>query len=167
VEYARNCIRPRLSVPAAKVLQQLYLTMRAQAALGHSIPVTTRHLESLIRLAQARSRLELRVLVTEQDARDVVELLQESLLQAFTDETGAVDLGRSSGGPLVKQIKKLVEYLRRESDRRNNDVFHSRDIEAACAVLRLDKDPKTVIERMHSETYLLKKGPSMWQLNCA
>ena len=34
--------------------------MRAQSTLGNSIPVTTRHLESLIRLSQARARLELR-----------------------------------------------------------------------------------------------------------
>jgi DNA helicase MCM8 len=43
-----------------QVLQRIYLTMRAQASLGTSIPVTTRHLESLIRLSQARARMELR-----------------------------------------------------------------------------------------------------------
>lgn len=47
---------PRLgAAPHAQVLQRLYLTMRAQSALGTSIPVTTRHLESLIRLSQARA----------------------------------------------------------------------------------------------------------------
>lgn len=49
-------VRPSLS----QVLQRLYLTMRAQSSLGNSIPVTTRHLESLIRLSQARARLDLR-----------------------------------------------------------------------------------------------------------
>jgi hypothetical protein len=44
----------------SQVLQRLYLTMRAQSSLGNSIPVTTRHLESLIRLSQARARLDLR-----------------------------------------------------------------------------------------------------------
>ena len=43
-----------------QVLQRLYLTMRAESSLGNSIPVTTRHLESLIRLSQARARLDLR-----------------------------------------------------------------------------------------------------------
>src|SRR3546814_2977728 len=33
---------------------KLYLTMRAEASAGQSIPVTTRHLESLVRLAQVR-----------------------------------------------------------------------------------------------------------------
>lgn len=52
--------------------------------IGDSIPVTTRHLESLIRLAQARAKLELREEVDENDALDVVLLLQESSLDAFT-----------------------------------------------------------------------------------
>ncbi len=60
VSYARKFVHPRLSKAAAKVLQRLYLTMRSEASLGTSMPVTTRHLESLIRLSQARARIELR-----------------------------------------------------------------------------------------------------------
>lgn len=60
IEYAKLYVHPTLSTAAAKVLQRLYLTMRAQASAGQSIPVTTRHLESLIRLAQARARIDLR-----------------------------------------------------------------------------------------------------------
>lgn len=60
IEYAKLYVHPVLSTAAAKVLQRLYLTMRAQASAGQSIPVTTRHLESLIRLAQARARIDLR-----------------------------------------------------------------------------------------------------------
>ncbi len=64
IEYAKRYVEPTLSPGAAKVLQRLYLTMRAQASSGQSIPVTTRHLESLIRLAQARARVDLREEVT-------------------------------------------------------------------------------------------------------
>lgn len=60
IEYGKRYVQPALSPGAAKVLQRLYLTMRAQASTGQSIPVTTRHLESLIRLAQARARVDLR-----------------------------------------------------------------------------------------------------------
>jgi DNA replicative helicase MCM subunit Mcm2 (Cdc46/Mcm family) len=57
----RYC-HPRLTPAAAKVLQKHYLTMRSSVASANddSIPVTTRHLESLIRLSQARARMELR-----------------------------------------------------------------------------------------------------------
>ena len=59
---------------------------------GNSIPITTRQLESLVRLAQARARAELRDRVTEADAKDVVLLMEESLLEAFTNETGQVSV---------------------------------------------------------------------------
>jgi DNA helicase MCM8 len=36
------------------------MRMRAESVLGDTIPVTTRHLESLMRLAQARAKAELR-----------------------------------------------------------------------------------------------------------
>jgi DNA replicative helicase MCM subunit Mcm2 (Cdc46/Mcm family) len=60
IEYARQYVHPRLSTGAAKALQRLYLTMRSEASAGQSLPVTTRHLESLIRLSQARARMDLR-----------------------------------------------------------------------------------------------------------
>lgn len=74
IEHARRNVSPRLSPAAAKVLQKMYLTMRSRGAAGDGIdsaasgamPVTTRHLESLIRLAQARARMELRDLVSRQ-----------------------------------------------------------------------------------------------------
>ena len=71
IEFARENIYPKLSPAAAKVLQRMYLKMRSQGPGGDgcdpssvgAMPVTTRHLESLIRLAQARARMELREIV--------------------------------------------------------------------------------------------------------
>lgn len=68
IEHARGNVFPRLSPPAAKVLQKMYLTMRSNGAASGApsgMPVTTRHLESLIRLSQARARMELRDVVCE------------------------------------------------------------------------------------------------------
>lgn len=48
-------------------------------------PITTRQLEALIRLSQARAKLELREVVTEQDALDVVDLMKESLFDTVCD----------------------------------------------------------------------------------
>ena len=163
IDYARRNVHPRVTVAAAKKLQKLYLTMRAQAKLGNSIPVTTRHLESLIRLSQARARMELRDVVTAEDAQDVIDLLHESLLDAFTNEAGEVEVGRKGG--VVKQIKSLVKTLTQQARLRNNNVFHQEQIAEACALLRLEKDPMDLIETMHTECYLLKKGGRLWQLN--
>ena len=44
-------------------------------------------------------------------------------------------------------------------------VFRTDEIAEICAVLRLEKGPEALIETMNMETYLLKKGPRLWELN--
>jgi DNA helicase MCM8 len=65
ISYARRYVHPRMSESAANVLQKFYLRIRAQHATRDSTPITNRQLESLIRLAEARARLELRDLVSQ------------------------------------------------------------------------------------------------------
>lgn len=50
----------RLTSDAAQVLQEFYLELRRQHHNKDSTPITTRQLESLIRLTEARARCELR-----------------------------------------------------------------------------------------------------------
>lgn len=64
-----------LSAAAADILQSFYLELRQRNRSADAPPITTRQLESLVRLAEARARLELRETVTESDARDAVELM--------------------------------------------------------------------------------------------
>lgn len=58
-----------------------------------------------MRLAQARAKCELREIVTKQDAMDVVEMMQEAMLEAYTDESGELDFTHHKGGlSLAKQV---------------------------------------------------------------
>ena len=68
IAYARQYVHPTLSDEAKEALLTFYLYLREQAAPGSTTPVTARQLESLIRLAVARARIDLRELVTRQDA---------------------------------------------------------------------------------------------------
>ncbi|KAG0726899.1 DNA helicase MCM8 [Chionoecetes opilio] len=54
--YARRYVNPRLSPAAAKVLQEFYLDLR-QNHISEAIPITTRQLESLVRLTQVAHSL--------------------------------------------------------------------------------------------------------------
>jgi DNA helicase MCM8 len=58
----------RLSPEAGTVLQEFYLELRNTHRNLDSTPLTTRLLESMIRLSEARAKVELRDVVTEQDA---------------------------------------------------------------------------------------------------
>lgn len=57
-----------MSKPAAEILQKFYLQLRGHDASADGTPITARQLESLVRLAEARARLELREEITAQDA---------------------------------------------------------------------------------------------------
>jgi len=164
VEFARQHIHPKLTAAAAKVLQRLYLTLRSQQSLGKSIPVTTRHLESLIRLSQARAKVELRDEVTEDDAKDVVQLLQESLLDAFTTETGEIDLKRKGGMSIAKQVKALAQMLSKEANLKGSTMFSRVEILEIILRMKLEKDGNSLIDVMMTESYLLAKGNKTYQL---
>lgn len=76
--------------------------------------MTTRQLESLIRLAEARARLDLALSVTVEHAQDVIAVMQESLLATLEDDRGVVDFTRDAGGMSKSNIKKrFVAYLHR------------------------------------------------------
>lgn len=76
ISYAKMYSVPKLSAEAAVTLQRFYLTLRTKYRSNDSTPITTRQLESMIRLAEARARSELREHVTEQDAVEVPHYLQ-------------------------------------------------------------------------------------------
>lgn len=58
-----------MSQPAAKILQEFYLKLRDRNTSADGTPITARQLESLVRLAQARARVDLREEITVEDAR--------------------------------------------------------------------------------------------------
>ncbi len=80
-----------------------------------TVPITTRQLEAMIRLSQARAKACLRDYVLEEDALDVVELMTQSVAQVHTDEQGSLDLQRGgAGGKSNRKMKKaFINELQR------------------------------------------------------
>lgn len=57
------------------------------ASRGDGKPISIRQLESLIRLTEARARIDLRNEATETDARDIIDLMQlTACSQAFSSK---------------------------------------------------------------------------------
>ena len=96
-----------MTAEAAAVLQTFYLELREKHKSLDSTPITTRQLESMIRLAEARAKIDLREFISEQDARDVVEIMSESLYQVFEDQFGNIDFRKSNGLSNAKQLRKV------------------------------------------------------------
>ena len=165
IVYARKYVNPRLTGEAATVLQQLYLKIRDQARGGNSLPITTRHLESLVRLAQARAKIELRDTVSESDAHDVVSLLEQSLLETFRTDTGSFDFGRRGGMSLSKQVKAFVSELNRHAQRKTSSLFQSSELLEIASRMALGiSDFQGFLDVLNEQCYILKKGVRLWQL---
>lgn len=58
-------------------------------------------------LIQARAKVELRVEATEDDAKDVVEILKYSMWDTFTDQFGTLDFRRSQNGSGMSSASKV------------------------------------------------------------
>ncbi|GLE01147.1 hypothetical protein PINS_up009977 [Pythium insidiosum] len=169
ISYARRYVHPRLSREAAALLQRKYLEMR-NAADNHlqpsdGIPITTRQLESLIRLSQARAKAEFSEVVTAEHAQDVVDIMQECLLDTYITDDGNLDFGRSGGMSLAKKVKAYVARLMKAAERRNTAMFSFEDLlEVANSMgLQID-DFRDFVEILRNECYLLKKGPKLYKV---
>ena len=57
------------------IIKEFYLDLRAKYRSLDSTPITTRQLESLVRLVEARAKIELRETATKEDAMDIVDLM--------------------------------------------------------------------------------------------
>jgi DNA replicative helicase MCM subunit Mcm2 (Cdc46/Mcm family) len=90
-----------------------------------TVPITTRQLEALIRLCQARAKACLRDFVLKEDALDVVELMSSSVEQVHSDEKGNLDVSRGgAGGKSNRKMKKAFV----------GELQHIVGIEAECTL---------------------------------
>ncbi|KAM3675485.1 DNA helicase MCM8 [Ammospiza maritima maritima] len=168
VGYARQYVHPSLSPEAAQVLQEFYLELRKQNQGADSTPITTRQLESLIRLTEARSRLELREKSTKEDAEDVIEIMKYSMLGTYSDEFGKLDFERSQHGSGMSnrsQAKRFVSALSSVAERTYNNLFDLQQLRHIAGQLQLRvSDFESFIGSLNDQGYLLKKGSRVYQL---
>ncbi|KGL72485.1 DNA helicase MCM8, partial [Tinamus guttatus] len=168
VGYARQYVHPALSAEAAEVLQGFYLELRKQKQGTDGTPITTRQLESLIRLTEARARLELREKSTKEDAEDVIEIMKYSMLGTYSDEFGKLDFERSQHGSGMSnrsQAKRFVSALNNIAERTYNNLFELQQLRQIANELQIRvSDFESFIGSLNDQGYLLKKGSRIYQL---
>jgi DNA helicase MCM8 len=119
ISYAREYCKPKLTPEAAAVLKDYFMELRYPAdgrRRADTVPITTRQLEAMIRLCQARAKACLRDYVLQEDALDVVELMTNSMEQVHaTNDLGALDPSRGgAGGQSNRKMKKaLINEIQR------------------------------------------------------
>ncbi|KAL8527636.1 hypothetical protein ACS0TY_005476 [Phlomoides rotata] len=165
IAYARTYVFPRLTKPAAEILQKFYLRLRDHNTSADGTPITARQLESLVRLAEARARIDLREEISTQDALDVVEIMKESLYDKYVDENGLVDFGRSGGMSQQKEAKRFLSALNKQSELLQKDCFSISEIYSLADRISLRvPDVDSFVDNLNSVGVLLKKGPKTYQV---
>lgn len=93
ISYAREKVDPKLGDAAAKALVDGYMEMRGDGRGGSNITATPRQLESLIRLAEAHARMQLKEDVDETDVAEAMRLVKDAMhMAAFDPNTGKIDM---------------------------------------------------------------------------
>ena len=133
-----------------------------------TVPITTRQLEALIRLCQARAKACLREFAVKEDALDVVELLRHSVEQVHTDEFGIMD--RTRGGAAGQSNRKMRKLFHQE-------VCNIIGVGATCSLDDLRRvadrvqcplsDFNTMIDDMRSNGTLLRLGDGRYKVTAS
>ena len=157
----------RLSPEACNLIQEFYLNLRQKHKSNESTPITTRQLESMIRLSEARARMVLSPIITKEHAQDVIEIMKESLYERFEDELGKLDFRRAGGTSRSKDASKFVMALQKVAQQRSVQVFTTQELyEVAQSIKLVVPNFEDFIESLNVNNFLLKKGPRLYKLMC-
>lgn len=80
ITYAKATVSPKLRVAVAEKIKYVYASLRQTSLRGQGVPVAVRHIESIIRMAEAHARMHLREYVEERDVDVAIRTLLESFI---------------------------------------------------------------------------------------
>jgi len=107
--YAREKIHPKLHQMDQEKVAKMYSELRRESMATGSIPITVRHIESMIRIAEAHAKMHLREFVSEDDVNMAIRVMLESF----------IDTQKYS---VMKTMKKnFARYLSYKKD--NNELL--------------------------------------------
>lgn len=80
--YAREKIHPTLTYFDRDRVSKLYSELRRESLITGSVPITVRHIESIIRCSEANARMHLRESVNQQDVNVAIRVILDSFIGA-------------------------------------------------------------------------------------
>lgn len=98
IMYAKDKVHPKLQDVDADKLSKLYAQLRQESRDGDSIPITVRHIESMIRMSEASARMQLRENVRSDDVDLAIRVMLNSFINAQKYS-------------VMKQMKKVKLFL--------------------------------------------------------
>eukprot|EP00475_Leptophrys_vorax_P037027 TRINITY_DN6332_c0_g2_i1.p1 TRINITY_DN6332_c0_g2~~TRINITY_DN6332_c0_g2_i1.p1 ORF type:complete len:919 (-),score=211.60 TRINITY_DN6332_c0_g2_i1:100-2856(-) len=103
LRYSRQNIRPQLTEFDSNRITELYVELREQSARTGGIPITVRHIESLVRMAEAHAKMHLRPVVNQSDVDMAIRVMLQSFIE--TQKFQVMNVMR-------KRFKRFITYKR-------------------------------------------------------
>ncbi|CAF0725419.1 unnamed protein product [Brachionus calyciflorus] len=80
IVYSKEKVHPRLNHMDQDKISRMYADLRRESMMTGSIPITVRHIESIIRISEAHARMHLREYVNEDDVNMAIRVAIESFI---------------------------------------------------------------------------------------
>jgi len=120
--YAREKVHPKLHDMDQDKVAKMYSDLRRESMATGSVPITVRHIESMIRMAEAHAKMHLREFVRDDDVNMAIRVMLESF----------IDTQKFS---VMKQMKrKFSRYLTFKRDNNELLLFILRQLTQETAV---------------------------------
>lgn len=155
IAYVRKNCHPTMGEEAAEEIKSFFLDLRNRSSEG-PVAITFRQYDSLIRISEAAAKIQLRDVVSKEDAIRAINLMKVSLRQfGFEPETGQIDIDRAEGYVSSAQrskIRTMLDILEALAAEFGSDVPEEEVIKRAKA----DgiENPEEIIVRMLREGVL-------------
>merc|ERR1719436_795215 len=78
--YARERVHPKLHQMDQDKVAKMYSDLRRESMATGSVPITVRHIESMIRMAEAHAKMHLREFVRDDDVNMAIRVMLESFI---------------------------------------------------------------------------------------
>lgn len=112
VSYARQHVKPLLSVQASDRIKEFYVEIRKRGKAEGAVPITPRQIEGLVRMAEASAKIRLSDSVAIEDAERAIRLTNYVLDKVSRDrETGRIDADIIATGRPKSQVDKITGIL--------------------------------------------------------
>jgi len=170
IKYART-LKPKLTDSAAQKLVAYYRELRQQdgseASTG-SYRVTVRQLEAMIRIGEARARVELSEYITEQHVKEARRLLKDSIMHVVHDDVDVVDQD-DLDAEITLAAELAEEQIRRDGKQLGSELDAGVKKADTCSYQKFKKVERSLVLHIRSHEIpghgLAQRDVVEWYLN--
>lgn len=162
--YARKVCFPTLSTEASHELYNFYTEIRSTQQGIDSVPVTIRQLEALIRLTQARARLELCDIATVDHARDVLAIFRYTTADILHPDPGPQKINRNVIGPILSHPTKVKRFLKALESQMKN-IFTMEELREVAQSMGFEVNLHEIVDSLNFQGFLIKRGSGIYKFS--